>query len=450
LNSLNRVHHSLLKRLALPGENPLNLPVVNDSSIVFFYHRLNRHGLNALAGAAEAEPSLAGIRMAFPATEPALLTELERIASAGRRALVAFSFMTQQFEEFSRLARGVRKKHAHGVLLVAGGPHPTGDPEGTLKAGFHAVAIGEGEETFVQIAQKFMRDESLDAIKGIACLQKDGGVKFNARRPGIVLDKYPPFPVAHGKFSPVEITRGCPFACAFCQASQINGQVQRHRSIESICKYADAMASTGRGDLRVITPNAFAYGSRDGRVPDLGAVEKLLREARRALGSGGCVFFGSFPSEVRPEHVTKEAVRLVTGLADNDNLVIGAQSGSQRLLDLCGRGHTVEHGRRATEICLEAGLKAYVDIIFGLPGETREDFLLTIDFMNELVARGARIHAHVFMPLPGTRFAHERAGRVRHEFSRQIGRMCRSGAIFGDWGVQQKTGMKGLRHAPGA
>jgi len=132
--------------------------------------------------------------------------------------------------------------------------------------------------------------------------------------------------------------------------------------------------------------------------------------------------------------------------ADNNNLIIGAQSGSERILELCHRGHAVEDVYRAVELTLKKGLKANVDFIFGLPGETEEDIRLTIKVMSDLVKMGARIHAHTFMPLPQTPFAKAPAGRIDKSIQKMIRELIPKGIIYGDWKKQERIAKKISRY----
>jgi len=213
--------------------------------------------------------------------------------------------------------------------------------------------------------------------------------------------------------------------------------------VENICEYVSVMKGRNLLDFRAITPNAFSYGSPDGKKPAPARIEELLAGVKKILGPQGRIYFGSFPSEVRPEHVTKDTVALVRKYAVNDNLVIGVQSGSQRILDLCHRGHTVADAYRAVALTLRAGFKAYVDIIFGLPEETLEDAQLTIKLINDFAEMGARIHAHYFMPLPQTPFAGVRAGGMNPEMKKMINRLIPKGVVFGEWEKQEKIARGG-------
>jgi radical SAM superfamily enzyme YgiQ (UPF0313 family) len=171
-------------------------------------------------------------------------------------------------------------------------------------------------------------------------------------------------------------------------------------------------------------------------------LRKLLESIKKIIKPKGRIFFGSFPSEVRPEHVNKETIELIKEYADNDNLVIGAQSGSPKILELSHRGHTVEDIYNAVEVITKAGLKAYVDFIFGLPYETEEDIKLTIKMLGDLIKMGARIHAHTFMPLPQTPFSKMPAGRISRELIKSLNRLIPKGLIFGNWREQEKIAKK--------
>jgi len=234
----------------------------------------------------------------------------------------------------------------------------------------------------------------------------------------------------------VEISRGCPYACAFCQTPFFIGGRMRHRSVEAVTHWVKKAMEAGYSYLRFVTPDAFAYGSPDGRTPNLEAVERLLFEMNRLMGPE-LIYFGSFPSEVRPENVSAEALALVTRYAANDNIVFGAQTGSPRLLRELRRGHTVEDVYRAAEFTLQAGLKPIVDFMFGLPGETEEDQRLSLQLIEDLAAMGATIHSHTFMPLPGTPLADAPPGRVTPEVESILGRLSKDGLHIGQWRKQE-------------
>jgi radical SAM superfamily enzyme YgiQ (UPF0313 family) len=159
-------------------------------------------------------------------------------------------------------------------------------------------------------------------------------------------------------------------------------------------------------------------------------VEELLQRVGAVVGKER-VYLGSFPSEVRPEMVTDDAIALIKRLAGNRNITIGAQSGSPRLLEKVRPGHTVDDVQRACEIVLRHGLVPNVDVIFGLPGETEADRKLTERLIEELSDRGACIRSHAFIPLPGTPLADAEAGLIGGDVDRLLGRLARKGRQHG-------------------
>ena len=414
---------------------PSPLPHMN---LFLYLNRLNKFSFNALLGAAESLPFFDELRIELPSDSGRLRELVQEVACRDNgTTLVCFSFFTTQLWEIAALIRQIKPAGAGNVLLVAGGPHPSGDPRGTLRLGFDLVIRGEGEETFRELLQSLQAGESYREIRGLAYLEPDGTYRFTGRRPEIRLDDYPPYSEKCDRFGPVEISRGCPFVCGYCQTPHLHGARVRHRSVEVLLRHMETLVRRGLDDIRFITPNAFAYGSVDGRQPNLTALRELLAGVRQVLGRHGRIFFGSFPSEVRPEHITAETVSLVKEFADNDNLVFGAQTGSPRMLEKCHRGHSMEDVYRAARLTVQAGLAAYVDFIFGLPGEEEEDMRLSLVAMHNLAKIGARVHAHTFMPLPGTAFAGEPAGEVTPAVRREMEMLIARGHAFGEWERQQ-------------
>lgn len=411
-------------------------------AFVAYYTKQNRYSFNALVGAVESAVDMAELPVYFPESEDELIGNLAQIINHHEIVVVGFSFFTTQLWLIRRTVNRLRERFGRRVICIAGGPHPTGDPMGTLSIGFDLVALGEGECTITDLLRVLRAEGSISEVKGIAFLDEAGAYQSTGRRPWLDIDALPPFAPKHERFGPIEITRGCPFACNYCQTSHILGTRPRHRSVDSIIRYVSILKDRGMMQFRCITPDAFSYGSPDGRELRVDMVERLLRSARETLGPGGRIYFGSFPSEVRPEHVTRETVDLVVRYADNDNLIIGAQSGSQRVLDLCRRGHTVDDVFRAVDLTMQAGLKPNVDFLFGLPGENSEDIYYSLNAMLALIDKGARIHAHTFMPLPQTGFASARGGRVHPDIRKMIKELGPGGAIYGDWGEQQKVAQR--------
>ena len=450
----------ILHRFALRGkafmQNPGIISCIGydvfmpETAVIFVTGNNNKYSIAALVGALESTPATAAVPVHFLPGKNAsrLCDSLRLLTGTYEQLLVCFSFATTSIVAAHALLMALRAQiTSGGVVYIAGGPHPTGDPEGTLGLGFDIVVVGEGEETLPELVTALSRAARIDEIKGIS-LKRNGEVLKTAKRPPADLDRFAPFSVARNRLSPIEISRGCPFACRFCQTSYIFGARMRHRSIDEIVKHIALSKANGTRDFRFISPNALAYGSADGRSVNFEAIEGLLKAASAITGHEH-LFFGSFPSEVRPEAVSKEALELIMTYAATKMVVIGAQSGSQRMLDSLNRGHTVNDVSKAVVLILEAGLTASVDFIFGLPGETDDDKQLSKEMIERLTALGARVHSHTFIPLPGTPLAKSAAGVVDEELARYLSRLANKGLQFGQWKKQQRLAEESISFRSG-
>lgn len=329
--------------------------------------------------------------------------------------IMLYSFATSQAEEIYREVSGARAN----AIYIAGGPHPSAAAEEALEH-FDFVVIGEGEETLPELIAAIVDGKDPSGVRGIA-YKEEGAVRFTGERDPVDLDRYPPF----GRIlAPLEISRGCPWGCAYCQTPCLFGRRMRHRSIPTIVRYAKH-----HRDIRFTSPNALAYGS-DGRAPRPEKVEALL--------AGLCelhkpVYFGTFPSEVRPDFVTDEALDLISRYCSNRSLSLGGQSGSPSVLKSIGRGHSLQQIEEACDLCHDHDLIPQVDLIFGLPAETLEDQKMTLDLAKWIVTRGGRVRAHSFMPLPGTPLSGMPPAPLSRDMESALGRMALSGSLSGTW-----------------
>jgi B12-binding domain/radical SAM domain protein len=295
-------------------------------------------------------------------------------------------------------------------ITVVGGPHASACYR-EIAAVADYVVVGEGERVLPDLLR------CIEEGKGIVpCgVATKGGYYPSSHC--VRLDAFPPFSTIKGY---IEITRGCPHRCGYCQTPRIFGHIMRHRSIDVITTWSHRYR-----DIRLISPNAFAYGS-DGRTPRWEKVERLLRTLQ------GNIFFGTFPSEVRPEFITERSLGLVTTYCANSRLAFGAQSGSNRVLDALHRGHTVQDVEHAVDLCRDSGLIPVVDFIVGLPMEEEEDQEQTLQLIREIVRNG-HVRVHRFLPLPGTPLARLPPHELIPKAEKLLGRLALQGMVSGSW-----------------
>jgi radical SAM superfamily enzyme YgiQ (UPF0313 family) len=157
------------------------------------------------------------------------LTDLDdQIASAiikEEPEIIGFSAFFWNIQKIQRIA--VRLKNSlKNVLIIAGGPEVSGDPESVLQGFPHLdiIVVGEGEMTFSELLKAMMRDKpDLRTVVGIA-FRWQNEITRNPDRPLLsCLDQIPsPFLQGHINcnpdefFSLLETFRGCPYQCAYC------------------------------------------------------------------------------------------------------------------------------------------------------------------------------------------------------------------------------------------
>ncbi|GLY25092.1 TIGR04013 family B12-binding domain/radical SAM domain-containing protein [Micromonospora sp. NBRC 101691] len=403
--------------------------------LVLRYRKAVTYGFHVLLGALEEHRTDTPYEVRFGETPEATATHVRTALDGGaHRVLVLWSFYSPDAEALAgelALIRGL--VDAPNVTHVAGGVHATAEPVQTLDADWDVAAVGEGETTLLRLV-----DAAGDptGIPGLAYRDATGAVVRTRRPERRPLDEFRGFSLRWHRFNALEITRGCVFSCRFCQTPFMFSAKFRHRSVANVRWHVDAMRERGLRDVRFITPTALSYGSQTDEA-NLDAVEELLASCREGIGPDGRVFFGSFPSEIRPEHITRDALRLVRKYCANTNLIVGAQSGSDRILDAAKRGHGVEEVRQAVRVGVEEGFRINVDMIFGMPGEDPADVEASLGLARELADLGARIHAHTFMPLPGTPWREAPAGDVAPETIREVDRLSQRGALYGHWQKQR-------------
>ena len=334
-------------------------------------------------------------------------------SSSPRDGIMIYSLATLQATEVYREVANSRTRS----IFIAGGPHPSARATEALEH-FDFVVIGEGEETLPELILALRGDGDVDKVRGIAFRSPDR-IRKTDPRPHVNLDAYPPF--IENLRAPIEISRGCPHNCKYCQTPRLFGTKMRHRSAAAIAFYSSYLS-----DVRFISPNAFAYGS-DGRHAALDRVTELLTSLR------GRVYFGTFPSEARPEFVTDELLEILTEHCANTSIHIGAQSGSDAVLSEVHRGHSRRDVEAALEICRAHSVTPIVDFIFGLPTEGAADQLDSLELVDSIIATGGRARAHYFTPLPGTPYEDEKPSPVSSKVRKRLGKLARDGKVSGRW-----------------
>ncbi|TFG97118.1 TIGR04013 family B12-binding domain/radical SAM domain-containing protein [Candidatus Thorarchaeota archaeon] len=406
--------------------------LLSSHSLIFRTHSSSRYSVAALVGALELDPRLVNLEIQAP-----LNLSLKSIQKAVDRGLtiVAHSVMSTQTNRVYKEVKEIREHFGNKVTIIGGGAHASIRPKELLANGFDYVVVGEGEYAFPDLIWHLINDRNPLNIPSVVDKTLDD-VPDPKNLPHVDLNKCPPFALGMNILGPIEVTRGCPFQCKFCSTPFLTGRRVRHRSVESISNWLKlAVEKSGFERTWFLSPNALCYGGH-GRKAEPEKLETLLKTVTKIEGLDE-VFFGSFPSEVRPEFVSQSILEMLRSYVANDTLQIGLQSSSNRVLEQVNRHHTVDQGMNAIRIALDTDFIPHVDMIFGLPGETKEELHDSVKLCYDLVEMGAKIHGHVFMPLPGSAYENMPPGRLDPESRRLLGELSRRKEMTGSWSTQE-------------
>ncbi len=383
--------------------------------IVLRVHPYNKVSWGALLGACPAD-LLAEFRVVLwnsTDSPPAVLHH--------ERVLLCYSFMTPHVPKVREELQMLHRELMRPITLIAGGPHAINDTEETLEMGFDAVVAGDAEEAFPKLLADWLDRRPLPRLTRVDPATID-------------ISRYPGFHRLLDYLPPIEISRGCCYGCQFCSVPRMNRGHLQHRSGESTVSIIEEYFRIKplRKRIKFLAPNSFGYGSEDGRHPNLPALVGLLQRLKEIPVPE--ISLGSFPSEVRPDFVTREVLEAVSPYLANRTIVMGIQSGDDGVLKRMNRGHTRQQAIDAVRLLREFGFTAHVDFIIGLPGETFEDQDSLLTFMEEMVHTYAvRIHMHTFMPLPNIGWAGKKPSLIGPDARRRLKALTARGVLDGWW-----------------
>jgi anaerobic magnesium-protoporphyrin IX monomethyl ester cyclase len=338
--------------------------------------------------------------------------EYDNILQASHPDLVLF--YEDNFNFLSKMCLGAMRDaacqmigsaHKAGARVIASGPDVTDAPGPYLRAGADFALIGEGLAALLDLLPRLETaplasdSDLVHGLPGIATLSHGhvtttSGTRIQAIAKNIGLaawdlvdiEKYRAvWTEAHGYFSlNMAASRGCPFRCAWC-AKPIWGNLQRNAT-EVAAEMAHLKAAFNPDHIWFADD---IFGFRVDWVTEFAAAAKAA-DARIP-----------FTIQTRADLVTE---RMAEALRDAgcQEAWIGAESGSQRVLDAMNKGTTVAEILVARDLLKAVGIKVGFFIQLGYMDEQLKDILATRELLQN--AQPDEIGVSVAYPLPGTKF----------------------------------------------
>jgi len=321
--------------------------------------------------------------------------------------IVGLSVLSDTFEmgvEYGKIAK------SKNIPVFAGGIYPTFAPEEVIANKYiDYVCMGEGEYAVLELCKAIASNESIDKIKNFWIKKKDGSIIKNELGPLVNVNElpYPDYSIfeperffrpMQGKvlrILPIELHRGCPYTCAFCEDPSQNllyrsrgiaKTYHRSKSPKRVINELHHLIDTyGANYIYFNAETFFAMPNKDFiELADLYEKEIKL----------------PFWLQTRPETITEERIMLLKKM-NVSNINVGLEHGNEKYRrEMLKRSMSNDLIIAAFKILDKANIPVTVNNIMGFPDETRELIFDTINLNREI--KSATINAYLYNPYPGT------------------------------------------------
>jgi anaerobic magnesium-protoporphyrin IX monomethyl ester cyclase len=283
--------------------------------------------------------------------------------------------------------------------IILGGPDVTYNLENYLKTGADFLVIGEGEETTFELYQVIMNNADVSVVNGIAYLKDNSVIETPARTKFRELDELPlpnrdaipnhkyleTWKSNHGESSmTISTQRGCPYTCKWCSTA-VYGQSYRRRPAHLVAREMKMLKEKYNPDAIWFVDDVFTI-SHKWLVAFHEEVVKQNAQIR-------------FECITRAERLNDEILKLLKE-AGCFRIWIGAESGSQKVIDLMDRRVDVNHVRKMIQDTNALGIETGTFIMVGYPGEEERDISETIQYLKE--ANPTHYTITIAYPIKGT------------------------------------------------
>lgn len=316
--------------------------------------------------------------------------------------VVGIQLFTCDFTAVKKMLKVVKLFNSN-ILTMIGGPHVSGASKLTLQnikdADFAFVSEAE-----IGIRQLLNKKDDLAKVAGLVyrsgeeiivnpAVRIDNLDEFDFPAWDLMVPKT--YPIApHGSFvkqipvAPIITTRGCPYQCTYCAAGVNAGKKLRKRNIDNVIK-----------EIKLLVNK---YNVKEIHIEDDNfTLDKMyVTEFCNKLISENLNLIWACPNGVRLDTLDSELVQLMEK-AGCYSFAVGIESGSPRILKDMKRIVTVEKMIEKIKLIRDhTNIRISGFFILGYPGETKEDFYMTMDLAYKLPIQRAQFGN--FLPLPGT------------------------------------------------
>ena len=308
---------------------------------------------------------------------------------------VGFSSVCSSYPVTLRIASDVKRRQPSSIVAF-GGPQASAVDVATLQAypPIDLVLRGEAEQTLPQLLHALNQGGPLHAVPGLT-FRRDGKVLRTPDAGGINDLDTLPFPAFHllpdmgsCRFMPLELGRGCPFACTFCSTNDFFRRRFRLKSPARVLEEMRRVKATYGIDTFELVHDMFTVDRK-----------RVVAFCEALLASPEKFYWGC---SARTDCIDDELIELMAQ-AGCRGLFFGIETGSPRMQKIIDKGLDLEVAAARVRACSRSRIKTAVSLIVGFPEETLADLRATINFFAQsLRSSYADPQVCVLAPLAGT------------------------------------------------
>ena len=340
----------------------------------------------------------------FDSTFYSLEKQLEFIAKNQPKIIAIYTNLMTKINVI-KLIKILKKNAKYGFpKIILGGPDITYNCENYLKTGVDFLIIGEGEETTLELYKAIINNTDYSTIAGLAYLENGLVKKASPRikmkdlsnlplpnRSAIPINKYlNTWKTHHGKSSiTVSTQRGCPYTCKWCSTA-VYGQSYRRRPANMVAAELRTLKDTYKPDNIWFVDDVFTVS------------HKWIKSFHTEVIKQNAII--PFECITRAERLNDEILQLLKE-AGCFRIWIGAESGSQKIIDAMDRRVDVNVVKEAIKKTNAIGIETGTFIMIGYPSENQKDINKTITYLKD--ANPTYFTITVAYPIKGTSLYNE-------------------------------------------
>lgn len=297
------------------------------------------------------------------------------------------------------------------IVTVLGGMHATvlSDEILTRQTDVDVIVRGEGEKSFLEVVKRRQWNEGFEDVEGVSFRRNGKIVHKDDRMPEKDLDRLlmPSHHLVENRFyrtRSISSSRGCHHDCTFCSIQSQYHHVVRARSVSNLMEEIQCLITLGAKRI-MFTDDDFLFNIR------------RIRELCSGIMKDGFHEKVAFYAEARIDDICRNPLTArVLSEAGFRGVYIGAESGSDRILEYYRKGIRREDILRGVAFCVEQNLTPVVNFIILGPEDDIDSIRETISLAKKVFENGAEIaYTETLIPYPGTPVmeALTREGRLR-------------------------------------